>query len=235
MVNPNDFLLNTDYEMDKIVLVKEGKIELPSPTDPLGPAYIETFPHNLQFRPLVFGFCSYNKDFSVSSPTPYYEGTEYTGTPQSPIISNKVSLNIYVEGSDIVISYRNANNPPKPIYYRIYAFEPTTENAKVPPTKKFAQLFTLNTDRNYRKIYKQGVVPIGTAKTIEHNFGYVPQVMAWYDYPNFNGRIDNNFSLNDTNPSIYVTDKKVEITFPTYPSPLYDDAKIHYRIYCDET
>lgn len=224
-VDPNDFLLNTDYEMDKLVLVKEGKLDAPQTI---------SFPHNLPFRPLVFGLCSFKENFSSPSPSPFYKDPEFIGSPQ-PFIQYKVRFSAAVYGDDITVVYANSNNDPQPIYYRLYAFEPTDSYAKVPPTKNYATLFTLDTDRNYRKLYKKGLVEIGKSVTIKHDFGYIPQVMVWYDFPNFNKWTTNVFTFTDGSAEqVTATTSQVKISFPAQAGDIYNDAKIHYRIYYDE-
>lgn len=227
MVNPNDFLLNTDYEMDKVIFVKEGKMDSPDTV---------RIHNDLPFRPLLFGLCSFNSDFSIPKPSPYRQDPEFIGSP-TPFIRYNISFNIYVEGDDIVITYQNRNNSTTPIYYRIYGFEPSDRNEKLAPTKNNTKQFTINTDRNYRKLYKKGHIDIGQSTTIKHELGYIPQVMLWYDLPAFSGGYTtNNFSLSDeTLNQIYVTKKEIKITYPAQQGSMYDGAKIYYRIYYDET
>ena len=62
-VDPRDFLLNTDYEMDKIVYFKEGSLNS-GQTD-------VSIPHKLGFAPLIFGICAFNEDFSDARGIPY--------------------------------------------------------------------------------------------------------------------------------------------------------------------
>lgn len=227
MAKPQDFLLNTDYEMDKIILVKEGLMD--------GPGTV-TVPHKLPFRPLVFGLCSFNSDFSVPKPSPFRQDPEYIGSP-TPYIRYRVSFTMYAEGNNINITYSNLNSSSTPIYYRIYAFEPSDRNEKLPPTKNYATLFSINTDNDYRKLYKKGHVEIGKTVTFQHDFGYIPQVMLWYDLPNFGegGYATNVFSISDTNENqLYASNREVKIQYPAQQGDMYNNAKIYYRIYYDE-
>ena len=224
-VDPRDFLLNTDFEMDKLILVKEGK---------LNGAQTAYIPHGLPFQPLAFGLCSFNADFSVPKPSPYNQDPEFIGSPD-PFIRYKISFAIATVGDNIRLTYTNQNNSSTPIYYRIYAFEPTTVNKKIGPTKDKAKVFSIDTDRDYRKLYKKGIVNIGSSLTITHNFGYIPQMMIWYDMPALDvGYITNSYTLTDSNV-IYTDKNKVVITYPSSSGEIYVGAKIHYRIYYDET
>lgn len=228
MADPRDFLLNTDYEMDKIIYVKEGKIEPSTGT--------VNIPNPFSFRPLLFGLCSFNEDFSVPKPSPFLYKPTYTGPASDPYITYEVQFQIEYRNGNIQVYYNTQSSSPQTMYYRIYAFEPTNSATKIPPTKNYAKLFTLNTDRDYRKLYKKGTVDIGSSVTVNHNFGYIPQAMFWYDYPNFDGgRTTNATTLFDGGANKFVVDKdKVQIAFAAQEGDFYRDAKIHYRIYYDE-
>lgn len=226
MANPQDFLLNTDYEIDKIILVKEGQMDGPGTTQ---------VPHNMPFRPLVFGLCSFNSNYNTPNPTPYNQDPEYIGSP-TPVINYRVSFDAHVEGNNIVITYINSNSSSTPIYYRLYAFEPSDLNEKISPTKGNTILFDMDTDNDYRKLYKKGQVEIGRTLTLQHDFGYTPQVMIWYDLPAYGqGYTTNNFSVTDASAGqLYVSDRELKIQYPAQQGAIYNNAKIYYRIYYDE-
>ena len=205
--DPRDFLLNTDYEMDKIVYFEQGEIS---------EGQTITLPHKLGFAPLVFGICSFNSDYSDARSIPYQKQTQ----------DELIDFQIFATTSDVQITYVNyADNPPK-MYYRIYAFEPADSHAKIGATSKYAKQFILNTDYNYCKLWKKGI-SVGN-ETITHNFGYLPQVMAWQEA---NGGITPlEYSLlNDPwgNTPTYakITTTTVEFT---------NLGRLHYRIYYDE-
>ncbi len=212
MANPTDFLLNTDYEMDKIVYYKSGEI-MPSDNE----IYVDNF--DLGFIPLVFATLSYTEDFSDTkmSSTIAEDGTT-------------IILQAYSDG--VTIQYKNPNNPNQKLYYRIYGFEPSNSTASVGKTQKDAKQFILNTDYNYCKLYKKGIATSNII--IPHNLGYVPLVLAWQEnkWNNpapgivtpcwFSGAEDSNIA------SVSVTSSEVQISgIPT-------NAKVHYRIYYEE-
>ena len=126
--DPNDFLLNTDYEMDKIIYFKEGSIE---------PGNIQTFPSGFNFAPLLFGVCSYTSDFSDTYSFPYTLQTSNSS------VSFRVSADIvsYV----VKVQYSVYPNTQQKMYYRLYGFEPSNSSSKIPPTSNYAKNFILNT------------------------------------------------------------------------------------------
>lgn len=214
MADPRDFLLNTDYEMDKIVYFKDGDM-LPDNT------YVDDF--DLGFTPLVFAAFSFTEDFSDTKMNYAQYGTAGT---------DEVLIEINARSDGVVINYKNDAHPDQKLYYRIYGFEPTTSTANLPSTQNKAKEFILNTDYNYCKLYEKGVANENT--TITHNLGYIPLVLAWEESPWTNP------SPNIVNPCFYsgaedsgiasvnVTTSSVTIT------GVQPNHKVHYRIYYDE-
>lgn len=214
MSDPTDFLLNTDYEMDKIVYYKSGEV---MPNNGESYRYIDEF--DLGFIPLVFATLSYTEDFSDTK-------------MNSMIAADGTTISLQAFSDGITLDYHNTVNPNQKLYYRIYAFEPSNSTASVGKTQKDAKQFILNTDYNYCKLYKKGIATSNT--TIDHNLGYVPLVLAWQEnrWTNpspgivipcwFSGAEDSNYA------SVSVTSSSVTIT--GIPA----NAKVHYRIYYDE-
>lgn len=213
-VDPRDFLLNTDYEMDKIVYFTEGSLNS-GQTD-------ISIPHKLGFAPLIFGICAFNEDFSDARGIPY----QYQTT------SDFVAFEANSSSTDIKVSFNTANGQPPKVYYRICGFEPAGLKNKLAPTSKYAKNFILNTDYNYCKLYKSGTINASDVTTITHNFGYLPQVMIWRES---NGRIspfnDSQWYSTDLGDTfgVEVTDTYVKIKAANIGLD-----KVHYRIYYDE-
>ena len=217
MSDPTDFLLNTDYEMDKIVYYKSGEVMPGGTPSSYQQEYIDNF--NLGFIPLIFAVFSFTEDFSDSR-------MDHMTTYNDSCI---ITIDARMDG--IVIGYANTDLNKK-LYYRIYAFEPSNSTASVGKTQKDAKQFILNTDYNYCKLYKKGIVTSDT--TITHNLGYTPFVLAWQESPWTNpspgiitpcwrsGATDSNF------PDIITTNTTVTI------SGIPNNNKVHYRIYYDE-
>lgn len=164
-VDPRNFLLNTDYEMDKIVLFKEGNF-----TQSL------EIPHGLSYIPLPFGVWSTDSNFSSTNTISGLDSSgEHGYVPQ-------LSVSLVANSTKLVLeSAGNTNNAP--IYYRIYALEPNGSHADAPATSSNANKFVLNTDYNYTKLFTAGEFT-ASGQVYNHNLGYVPQVLAWLRYPN---------------------------------------------------
>lgn len=161
-VEPRNFLLNTDYEMDKIIYFTSGSIN---------PGETKFISHNLGFAPLVFGVCAFNEDFSDSRISPYQQWLD----------SGYIQFQFWSTNEHIRLGYHNDQSGSQKLYYRIYAFEPSNSSAQIAPTSDKAKKFVLNTDYNYCKLFKKGIAH-GNA-TIQHNLGYIPFVLAWSGDP----------------------------------------------------
>lgn len=208
-VDPRDFLLNTDYEMDKIVYFREGTLNAGD--------YDKDYPHNLPFTPLLFGVCAFNSDFSDSMSVPFQYLTH----------DADVAFTASANSTNVRLSYiLNGTGFPNKIYYRLYGFEPSDSHAKVGGTSKYAKNFILNTDYNYCKLFKKGTTAPNT--TIAHNLGYLPQVIAWGE-STWTSQL-----WNIASPDSYVAVTENTVVFHT-PNTMYPPLnKIHYRIYYDE-
>lgn len=207
-VDPRKFLLNTDYEMDKIIYFTEGHTGVTN--TPL------TISHGLGFAPLIFGVCAFNSDFTDSRSIPY----NYTTA------SDSISFTVEATDTDIQINYSNTAQTPDDFYYRIYAFEPSNSTATVPPTNSSAKEFVLNTDYNYCKLFQKGI--LNGDSTVTHNLGYIPQVLAWSEESNIIIPIEESTPVDPiTNTPQYITVTNTSIQTVGY-------TKVHYRIYYDE-
>lgn len=204
-VDPRDFLLNTDYEMDKIIYFQNGSLDAGQ--------YDIDIPHKLGFTPLIFGVCAFNEDFSDSRSVPF----DYT--TQSDTIQFTAAAN----STNVRLSYINYNGTPNKIFYRIYGFEPDGTHNKVSPTSKYAQNFIINTDYNYCKLFEKGATE--PTSTITHGLGYIPQTLAWID----TGTWIRPAEESSTTSKIIVTDQNISFQYPALGI-----SKIHYRIYFDE-
>lgn len=215
MADPRDFLLNTDYEMDKVIYFIEGTLNAGS--------YDVKIPHDLGFAPLLFGVCAFNSDFSDARAIPFEWVTQ----------SNTIQFNAYSTSSDFILDYLNYEDSTSKIYYRIYCFEPSTVRTALKPTSDSAKTFMLNTDYNYCKLFAKGVVNGDTTTVVNHNLGYIPQVLVWAES---NGHIWplsrsdwGDFGGSETASGVVVTATEVR-----FEASLYQYDKMHYRIYHDE-
>lgn len=159
MANPNDFLLNTDYEMDKIILFNQGEF-----TNTI------QFSHKLGFTPLIFGVWSTDADF-------------YSVNPINGEIDNSVlSVRGIANASNVTLTAGgNSNN--RLLRYRVYGLMPSNINKAVQPTARFARKFAFNTDYNYCKLMRAGIFT-HSGEEFHHNLSYIPQVIAWSETNN---------------------------------------------------
>ena len=204
-VDPRDFLLNTDYEMDKIIYFKEGTLNA-------GQYDIDS-PHGLSFTPLIFGVCAFNSDFSDARGVPY----------QALTASNSVQFTAAANATNVRVSYINGSGSPSKIYYRLYGFEPSGSTATVPATSTAANQFILNTDYNYCKLLSKGTA--GPTATVNHNLGYIPQVLVWRQANSWVEPVNES----DYTSSVIVTNQSLIFNYPNLGID-----NFHYRIYYDE-
>lgn len=206
-VDPRKFLLNTDYEMDKIIYFKNGSITASQ--------YTDTFAHNLGFTPLIFGVCAFDSSFNDPRTIPFNYQTQ----------QNTIFFNASANSSSITVNYNNYEDQNSKMYYRIYAFEPSNSAARVSPTSVHAKKFVLNTDYNYCKLCKKGIV--NSDGSVAHNLGYVPQVLAWRES---SGVIT---PIEESTPSDPITDQPQQVRVTTSEVTFQNIGKAHYRIYYD--
>lgn len=207
-IDPRDFYINTDYEMDKIILYKTGELNI-------GDYYV-TIPHNLKFKPLIFGVFSEAQDFSSGTyPLPY----------SNISTQGSMSVDAWSDSTYIYLSYANTADTPSKLYYRIYGFEPSNSYATASPTSKHANDFILNTDYNYCKLKEKGVIDYPTDYTIQHKLGYIPQVLVWHETAGSIYPIWVSYPYDSGMSNVKVTDQSVIIT---------GMERAHYRIYYDE-
>lgn len=214
MADPRDFLLNTDYEMDKIILVKTGSFVRRA-----------EIPHDLGFAPLPFGVWSTSEDFSTVNTIGVSDYESYPGyTPRLGVdcasYSDKIKLAASGDGKDTTT-----------IYYRLYGFEPPESSADVTTNSTMANTFVLNTDYNYRKLMAQGTFT-QDYQEYAHNLGYIPQVMAWLKASeDWGGDIEPIMGASNYNDfKISLTANKI-IAGNVISSGV---EKIYWRIYYDE-
>ena len=198
-VDPRDFLLNTDYEMDKIIYIKEFKYTVSSLTT-------MTVPHNLPTVPLPFGVWATNADYTNSHNLCDYDDPWNQNTlcfVKADMNNIYITLTPKLQGNSYVSTT---------FYITIFGFEPgsnwpdyphtsgtpfdyiKTHGQKLPATSKEAQNFIINTDYNYLKLLRSGYLGDYDSTlhrmTYKHNLGYVPQVMTWLTLGAWEGNIE---------------------------------------------
>ena len=166
MSDPRKFLKNSDYPMDKVVLMVEGSIVLNNWDLP----YSKAINHGLPFTPLVMGSWSFTPDFASSKDF----GLLIYASPSV----EQVTLLTTATQIQFGALFNNDNN--RTIYYRLYAFAPSDYAGDVlAPNVNTG--FRINSDLNYMKLWGDGVIAFAgaTPRTINHGLGYKPMVLAW--------------------------------------------------------
>lgn len=209
MADPKNFLVDSDYPLDKIIYIVSGSY---SQAGSGGTGTQVTVAHGLSFRPLVTGNWSTTSDFSVSSELFF------------PVYTDNFStyVQVFSNDTDITISGFKQTAGYQTIYYRIYGFMPSDVNLDVSYTASLADKFQLNTDYNYTKLYLSNIATASATTTITHNFGYRPQVIAWSKNISAYGTGIVNI---DISSYVLVTNTTVVIKSAT--------KDVHYRIYAD--
>lgn len=217
MTSASNFLVNSDYPLDKIVYMDSGSIVVGASSN-----VNVSIPHNLSFAPLPVFSWSLNSDFSTSRISGIFPYADTTYTEKTFIYTDPTNLNI--------LAINNSTSS-KTFYWRAYGFMPSNINVDTPATASLADRFTLNTTYNYSKLYMSGVTAQTTTSiTINHGLGYKPrQILLWTEGTGSEmGVLD----YNDTDPT--ATSK---VLIDNNDLVYYDSGgtkKLHYRIYLDD-
>ncbi len=207
MSSPRNFLLSTDYPTDLIAFLKSGSVTVP-PWDGVSIA------HGLNFTPLCMGSFSLSSSFSSSR--------DFGIALYSP----DLSLELYSNSTHIKIESTHWEDVH--IHYRILGFAPSDYTGEVSPPATNTP-WALNTDFNYMKIHKKGILHnVSSTQVVHHGLGYKPMVLAWRE--NANGTYREYIADTDgTYKEINITDTEVRFKSGGNTIP-----KIHYRIYHDD-
>ena len=207
----NDFILDSDYPIDKIVGSVAGSFSRNTST------YFtpEVVAHGLPFAPTYIMQWSTNADF-----IPAYS-EQLSGDGNSPLLEAQaspttISLFPYVPAGTISF------------YYRVILFMPPDIDVLANETASSFDNFILNTDYNYPKIFQEG--RINGTTTINHNLGYVPLVDFWIHRTSDN--ILRHFPVSETDAGnlggAIATETSVTFYLPSGHDYMY------YKIYGDE-
>lgn len=168
-MHANKYLLNTDFQMDQVILTWTGYHEFGTDT---------IFAHGLSFTPLIKVVWSLTEDFA----TTYGVGDGPVSTSPSAPFSPMLSL-AYADATNVYCAF-GMPGAVAGAYIRVYGFAPADVSADSLPTANAADNFILNTDYNYSKLFLSGKTAAsstpGSGETITHNLGYIPQVEVWY-------------------------------------------------------
>jgi len=220
-----DFLIDSDYPLDKVVLLNSGSIDLSSTFD-------YNFLHFLTFTPLVKVVWSTVPDFSV---TYGVSDGPVSISPSFPFMPRLVYAR--ANSTEVQMSFGNPGTYIN-IYIRVYGFMPSNVNLDAPFTASSADDYVINSDYNYTKLYLSGVTASssvsGSSEVVNHNLGYYPQVEVWFEKGGYIWASSES-SVVDLATRSYESFEVSTTTFTMYRSPfLFGPELFHYRIYLDE-
>ena len=163
MANIQNYIINSDYPMEKVAGVFEGEGDTASGSTTF------TLSNHVQKALLIDGVFS-EDDWQTSFPISAGDTTRDVGF--------LVVLACYEDH----IEWRFFSNAGKHVKYRIWGFLPEDYPTQVNPTDSAsAYPFTIDTTKNYMKVFKDGraTVTAGNSVTVNHNLGYIPFVKVW--------------------------------------------------------
>lgn len=154
MADPRNFILDSDYPMDKIVFIGEYTVQ---PTEI--PDYF-TANHNLGTLPLIIGIAS-NDNWQTTIPLPALD----------------IGIDVYSDNTKIMV----VNMSDSTYSVKVFGLTVESDNSDFSATSDLAQSYILNTEYDYMKLLMSGEFQFDSAKTktVQHNLGYVPTVLAW--------------------------------------------------------
>lgn len=216
MTDARNFLFNTDFPIDKITGYQTGSLTVST-----GSSSNPSIAHGLGYAPLYMLKWSTSPTFDTSF--------DEIGVNTS----DRFFLNAQTDSTNLYIFASNNSGASITFYYRVIYFMPTNVDIDAPETAPDLDSFALNTDFNYTKVFQESFVNSPSA-TIVHDFGYYPQVEAWY-VRSSDGRIVHSVSneLSSSSPS------EPRVTVTTSSVQLEDGSSVtasgwHYKIYADE-
>lgn len=210
MVNPRNFLLNSEYPMDKVVFMKSGDLMVSGDFPDHVPIR-----HNLPFTPEIIWSYSTSPGFESSSSSGLLV---YGSTSQIGLTVSSDSQFIHIEPFKIAAADRR-------LYWRAFGFMPPDahEDSEVPETATESNRFYRDSGLNYLKLLKGGVVGSGGG-VVNYDLKYRPRVLVWEHLSGGRRRL---LQVGDTNPAfqpVRVTETEVVFTGGPWSYRIYADA-----------
>lgn len=220
-MDSRDFLLTTDFPLDKVVYMDSGSVAVPT-----GGITTIDVPHSLPFRPMVIGTWSLDANFSTSID----EGLPQYADFSVPYLAMSSTSEL------LRLSPYNITGSTVTFYWRAYGFMPPNVNEVAAFTSAEADDFVMNTDYNYSKLLDTGIVNLSSGSvSVPHNLGYRPQVEVWGE-----SAVDSSILLKHTfgasstsnlTNRIRVSETSLDFIKGTAPTL---QTVYYYRIYADE-
>lgn len=154
MARGENFILNSDYPVDKIIYFYENEIT-PTTLDAI------MIPHHLGTTPLVMGVYSLDNWETTQELAPLYP--YFIGADDTNVI---IMLNAYIG---------------TPVKVRIFGFAKSNDFTSFPKTNQSAGALLFNTDYDYLELLTSGsaITDENGGAVVAHNLGYRPMVMTW--------------------------------------------------------
>lgn len=221
-MNNENFRINTDYPIDKVILLREITV---TPT-----SYGEfdyTFTHGLGAIPFCKAVAT-DDDWN----TTYQSGVQRmaeSGQYAQRVFncySNATSVRVYGWLQDTSIG-----ETIKPATIRIWGVfnESATQNVDVPPTREASNNnFIVNSDYNYPALFMEGTtasIAAGNSVTIYHNLGFVPIADIWQLVNGWWTEVSNMGSFDDSSKPAVIDSTTLKL------GALYSATQYYYRIY----
>lgn len=229
-MNPTrNFLLNTDYPIDKIVYLSEGEWTPTGFDAETGQANAGFMLETGILAPHMVGGEWTDDDWETSYPigSARYTGEWYQRTPTAPIYEKYTNvLGFGYADNEAYISISTAYS--KTIKYRAYIFIPESYwDAIVQKTASLSSPLVLDTRNNYPKLVADGIVQLtaNTPVTFYHNLGFKPLIRVWQSFAT-TSLPDATFTANSSSVAKLT---ETELTFETDV-----ERFVYYRMYADE-
>lgn len=212
----SQFIINSDYPMDKLVWLKEGQAKM----NQWGEVTIE-LEHAIPAQIFVRGVWTIdNWETTYTFGTQRQESQYYTILSTLSADDNKVYLYASKEG---------AGN--KDFKYRLWGvmYEQETRNVDVSPTASLSRnKFVINTDYKYPSLAIEGISDAG--KTVYHHLGAYPFVDIWGKGDNTRGY---EILTGDSFGSIYGSGEWAKLTTDAiiFSANTMPYKKYYFRIY----
>ena len=208
-----NFQFNSDYPMDKIVLLREFRVAGTSATP-----YTTSFDHGFGESLLVLGIWSEDSAFNSTHTCAMLR---YSGDP----------VIVWSTKSKVFVTNYAGNT--RPVYVRIYALLKSDSIASATPTSSYSNKYIFSSDFRYMPLVQTFTASRTT--TYSHNLGYKPRVLAWIEYTNdVDGHTEplmegSPSSYNAGVQSILVTNSTIQVKYPA--SGTAPGVVVHGRIY----
>lgn len=217
MPDLRNFRLNSDYPMDKIVLLWSGSM--------VPPTYTASFAHNFGEPVLCFGIWSTDPNFSSPHSLTGIQSDVYGGS----VAVWSDSSNIYVQNG--VFDPTTYDSPT--VYFRVYAILQSDSIVTTNPTSTSAATYILNSDYNYLPLVASFTTTFNAP--YNHGLGYKPLVLTWVDYEGNSQYVqpeDSSVLLGGYNEyGVLVDENTVQYYGSSVMVTEYPNAKIYMRIY----